>query len=199
MTISIPSDEEIRALHAKHAPSDEAFDRVFTHCRIVWEIAEQLLPRSPVPVDAALVRAGCLLHDIGVYRLHREGSAESLPYIQHGVLGGELLREEGYPEELCRFCSCHTGMGLTRDDITRQSLPIPLGDYVAESPEEQLVMYADKFHTKALPPSFVSPDTFAANVARFGRDKVARFQELRGILGDPDLKPLVAAYDHRLI
>jgi HD superfamily phosphodiesterase len=68
--VQIPTDEEIRALHEKHAPSPAAFGLVFTHCVIVCAIAEQLLARSDLGLDEDLVRAGSLLHDIGVYRLY---------------------------------------------------------------------------------------------------------------------------------
>ncbi|ROO86351.1 uncharacterized protein EDD29_3915 [Actinocorallia herbida] len=195
----IPSDEDIRALHEKHAPTPEAFEAVYTHCRIVCAIAEQLLPRFPEPVDAALVRAGCLLHDLGVYRLYRDGVLDYKRYIRHGVLGHEILAEEGFPEELCRFCSCHTGMGVTRADVTGQGLPIPVADYVPGTPEERLVMYADKFHSKSAPPAFVSPESYAARVARFGDDKVALFQHLRDTVGDPDLAPLAARYAQNIV
>ncbi|MDX6744006.1 HD domain-containing protein [Actinocorallia sp. A-T 12471] len=195
----IPSDEDIRALHEKYAPTPEAFESVYRHCVIVCEIAEQLVPHSPEPVDMALVRAGCLLHDLGVYRLYRDGAVDYGQYIRHGVLGHEILREEGFPEELCRFCSCHTGMGVTRADVTRQALPIPVADYVPATPEELLVMYADKFHSKSTPPTFVSPETYAARVARFGDDKVARFHHLRETLGDPALAPLAARHDQKIV
>lgn len=38
----VPGDKGILALHEKHAPSQEAFDLVHTHCVIVCGIAEQL-------------------------------------------------------------------------------------------------------------------------------------------------------------
>ncbi|GLX93594.1 HDIG domain-containing metalloprotein [Herbidospora sp. NBRC 101105] len=189
----IPTDREIRALHRAHAPSPEAFEVVFTHCEIVWAIAEQLLARCPEDLDADLVRAGCLLHDIGVYRLH------GAPYVRHGVLGHEILAEAGWPEPIRRFASCHTGVGLRRADILAQNLPIPLGDYVAETGEEALVMYADKFHSKSDPPTFYSPAAFAARIARFGADKVDLFDALRLRFGDPDLAPFIARYGHRLV
>ena len=71
--------------------------------------------------------------------------------------------------------------------------------YVAESAEEELVMYADKFHSKRNPPVFFSADSYAASVARFGEDKVTRFKELRTRFGVPDLAPLVAAHGHALV
>lgn len=182
----VPTYGEIRALHQKHAPTPEAFELVFTHCEIVCAIAEQLLDG----LDADLVRAGCLLHDIGVYRLGHEH------YLRHGVLGHELLAEEGFPETLLRFCSRHIGVGLTRDDVRRQGIPIPPADYLAESAEERLVMYADKFHSKTSPPTFVTADTYAVDVRRFGADKPATFASLRAEFGEPDLTALIGPYGH---
>ncbi|MGH3377313.1 MAG: HD domain-containing protein [Actinoallomurus sp.] len=190
----IPTDEEIRALHEKYAPTREAFDLVYTHCAIVCGIAEQLLGRTDL--DADLVRAGCLLHDIGVYRLYDGGRLDHARYLRHGILGHALLRSEGFAEVLCRFCSCHTGMGISRDDVREQGLPLPVADYLAESGEERLVMYADKFHSKTEPPTFVSATTYAAQVRRFGEDKAAAFLALREHFGTPDLTPFRAAYGH---
>lgn len=195
--MDVPSVKEVRALHEKHAPTPAALDLVYTHCEIVWKIAEQLLARSAVHLDAELVRAGCLLHDIGVYRLYNSyGELDHTNYVKHGVLGHDLLRAEGLPTALCRFCSCHTGAGLTRLDIQRQRLPLPAADYVATTGEESLVMYADKFHSKSAPPRFVSGDDYAAYVRRFGDQKLRAFQQLRHRFGDPDLAPFVAADQH---
>jgi hypothetical protein len=57
----IPTDKEISALHEKYAPTQEAFDLVYTHCEIVCGIAEQLLARTDLNLNADLVRAGSLL------------------------------------------------------------------------------------------------------------------------------------------
>lgn len=194
----VPAEKEIRALHEKYAPTRQAFELVYTHCEIVCRIAEQLLAHENL--DADLIRAGCLLHDVGVYRLYdTDGTLDHARYIRHGILGHELLREEGFPEEICRFCSCHVGVGLSREDVRRQDLPLPIADYLAESGEEQLVMYADKFHSKTDPPTFVSAAAYAAFVGRhFGADKSAAFEAMRGYFGEPDLAPLMAAYGHGL-
>lgn len=193
----IPTDEQIRALHEKYAPTQEAFDRVYTHCEIVCGIAEQLLARTDLDLNADLVRAGSLLHDIGVYRLYDAGGKlDGARYIRHGILGHELLHEEGFPEVICRFSSCHTGMGLSRDDVRRQGLPLPIADYLAESGEEKLVMYADKFHSKTEPPTFLTADSYAAAVRRFGEDKTAAFRVMCESFGVPDLAPFIATYGH---
>jgi uncharacterized protein len=194
----IPTDREIRTLHRDHAPTREAFESVHTHCELVCQVAEQLL--DGLDVDGDLVRAGALLHDIGVYRLYSPaGELDTSGYVRHGVLGHELLAELGFPEPIRRFASRHTGVGITRDDVRRQSLPIPEGDYLPESPEEELVMYADKFHSKRTPPVFVSGDSYAATVGRWGADKETAFAALRQRYGDPDLKPLTDATGHALI
>jgi len=208
----VPADEEILALHEKHAPTRAAFDVVYTHCQIVCAIAEQLLastglgagpwsePRSGSwigQVDVGLVRAGCLLHDIGVYTLYDDtGRLDEASYIRHGVLGHELLAAAGLPAGVCRFASCHTGVGITREDVVRQHLPLPEADYVAETPEELVVMYADKFHSKSDPPKFLTPEAYAASVRRFGEEKVTAFKSMRARLGDPDLEPLSSVYGH---
>lgn len=190
----IPADREILALHEKHAPTPEAFDLVYTHCLIVCGIAAQLHARSGADLDIGLVRAGSLLHDTGVYRLYDEaGKPDYANYIRHGVLGHELLLEEGFPEEICRFASHHTGVGLTREDVLRQRLPLPPADYVAETGEETLVMYADKFHSKTTPPALLTASAYAASVRRFGEDKVAAFESMRKRFGDPDLTPFSIA------
>ncbi|GGV13486.1 hypothetical protein GCM10010182_37660 [Actinomadura cremea] len=182
------SDEDVRALHAKYAPTQEAFDLVHSHCETVWRIAEHLLARRPLDVDADLVRVGCLLHDIGVYRLYdADGGFDHAGYIRHGILGHEILADEGLPEPVCRFCSHHTGVGLTREDVRKQGLPLPVADYLAETVEEELVMYADKFHSKSAPPRFVSADEFARHVRRYGDEKVTAFEEMCGRFGVPDL------------
>jgi uncharacterized protein len=186
--VMLPTDDQILALHERHAPSPEAFASVHTHCRIVWEIARPLLTPD---LDADLVRAGCLLHDIGVYRLGADDA-----YIRHGVLGEELLREQGLPGRLSRICSHHTGVGVSAQDVRRQGLPLPAADYLAESGEERLVMYADKFHSKSSPPTFLTAAASSARLARFGADKVARFARMVALYGEPDVHSLARRHGH---
>jgi uncharacterized protein len=198
----IPADKEILVLHEKHAPTPDALDLVYTHCVIVCAIAEQLCSRlgPGLGVDIDLVRAGSLLHDIGVYRLYDDaGDLDHANYIRHGVLGYELLREEGLPVAICRFASHHTGVGISRDDVVAQQLPIPPADYLAGPGEERLVMYADKFHSKTTPPVFRTALACAARLRRFGEEKVASFQAMRDTFGDPDLAALSETYGHPVV
>lgn len=197
---TLPIYDEIIALHKKHAPSEAAFDLVFTHCQIIWEIASQLIERSDFSVDAELVKVGCLLHDLGVYRLYLpNGEIDHANYIKHGTEGYTLLKEEGFDERLCRFASCHTGVGLTRQEIEEEGLPIPPADYFAETSEEQLIMYADKFHTKTTPPKFMTADTYAEKQRKFGEEKVVRFREFQKKFGTPSLESLAEQYGLEIV
>lgn len=190
----MPTNEEIITLHKKYAPNDEAFERVYGHCQVVLEIAQQLLSLSPQPVDSDVIRAGCLLHDIGVYQLYDDDILQGEKYIQHGILGEDILRSEGYPEVLYRIASHHTGTGLTKEDIQQQGLPLPLADYTAATIEERLVMYADKFHSKTEPPQLNSVQWYRHNIGQFGVRKIDEFDALVREFGEPDLAPFAAKY-----
>ncbi|HEX4094053.1 MAG TPA: HD domain-containing protein [Trebonia sp.] len=198
----IPTDEEILGLHEKHAPSAGALDLVYKHCQIVCGIAEQLHARSSASrgINIGLARAGALLHDVGVYRLYDDaGNLDGRTYIRHGILGYELLQSEGLPDAICRFASHHTGVGISREDVIAQGLPLPAADYLAETGEERLVMYADKFHSKKTPPVFLTARAYSVSVRRFGAEKVTAFQAMRAAFGEPDLGPFIDAYGYRVI
>ncbi len=187
---------EIQALHKKYAPCAEVFDLVFIHCQIVCDIAEQLIEKGTFRVDVELVRAGCLLHDIGVYPLFgADGTQRSdVNYIAHGIEGEAILKAERFPKIIQRFCSHHTGVGLTKQDIIEQDLPLPATNYIAETDEELLIMYADKFHSKTTPPRFNSFEWYKQYIAQYGTDKAITFEKMAEKLGIPDLEPLAKKY-----
>ena len=192
-----PTEHESKALHRKYATSEEAYNRIFTHCLIVWDIAQLLIEDMQLDIDVELVKAGCLLHDIGAYSLFHDGRFDEGAYITHGIVGYELLKKEGYDERLCRMASHHTGVGLSKTDIEQQGLPLPDEDFLAETIEEELVMYADKFHSKY--PRFNSYEGYKKTVSKFGDDKVRRLEELASLFGVPDLKSLADRYDQPLV
>lgn len=200
--MTLPSNKAIISLHRQYAPSDAAFDLVFTHCQIIWEIARQLIDQSSTAVDTNLVKTACLLHDIGVYKLYLpDGTIDHKNYIKHGALGYELLKQEGFDEALCRVASCHTGVGLSKEEILQEKLPLVPADYFATTPEERLVMYADKFHTKSTPPKLMQEDTYQEFLKKFSNseEKIARFREFQQEFGTPNLVPLQEKYGLEII
>lgn len=207
--------ERIAWLHHQLAPSQSAYDVVWTHCQIVARLARTFAeqyranltrrvaqpdsPKNPwgdAFPDADLAYLGGLLHDIGVYRVFSEDGMtfERSRYIFHGIEGYQILIEEGFGEKLAQFARNHTGVGITRDDIERQHLPLPPGDYVPRTIEQEIVMYADKFHTKSHPPTFVSLPAARASAARFGQSNADRFETLVSRYGVPQLRSLADEY-----
>lgn len=196
----LPTYQEIEALHRKYAPTEAVFELIFTHCHVVYDIAIQLMARNMFKVDAELVRVGCLLHDIGIYPLFgADGKLkEGVYYIQHGVEGAKILQRQGFPQVISRVASHHTGVGLSKEDVIQQNLPLPVADYLAETIEEALIMYADKFHSKTDPPYFNSFERYKRDIARFGADKVKKFEQFAQQFGIPHLEPLVAKYGYAM-
>lgn len=192
----LPTEADIEKLHKKYAPSDTAFNEIWPHCLIVKEIALWCVKNSPsLQVDVELVVAGCLLHDIGVYKLYGEdGQLDGSKYISHGVLGYDLLKHEGLEEALCRFAARHTGVGITAKDIEENRLPMPIADYTAETEEERLVMYADKFHSK-YPSRFNTGEKYTKYLRdKFGDAKAKRFEAMLLRYGEPDLEDIAKSH-----
>lgn len=191
--MKIPTLEEADNLHKKYAPSKDALESVWKHCHIVRSIALQIADNRH-STSKELISIGALLHDIGVYRLYKDGVIDEKNYITHGLLGYELLKEEGFDEVICRFALLHTGVGITREDIENNKLPLPPRDYVPETDEEKIVAFADKFHSKTEHPTFNSVAWYTEHLGKFGKHKVELFNEMLDEFGEPDLKPLMSRY-----
>lgn len=201
-TISLPTDHQIESLHRKYARSEQDFNLIYTHCQIVEAIAMQLIDNRTLPIDRQLVHVGCMLHDLGVYPLmDREGRITK--GVTHGIIGEELLKSEGFPEVIWRLASHHTGVGLTKEDVVNQGLPIPIADYTAVTDEERMVMYADKFHTKNRPPTdpphFCTFEWYKSSVRQFGEDKIIKFEALADLFGKPDIEPLSERFNQPIV
>ncbi|ADG12991.1 TIGR00295 family protein [Methanocaldococcus infernus] len=122
---------------------------VVKHCLSVSNYAYELALRiknNGHDVDVKLVKLGALLHDIGRSKSHK---------IDHGVIGGEILRKYGFDEELCLIAERHIGAGITREEALKFGLPYK--DFVPTTLEEKIVAHADNliFGTKRVPLSKV--------------------------------------------
>ncbi|KAA8818685.1 phosphohydrolase [Bifidobacterium rousetti] len=155
----------------------------------------------PRLIDERLVTIGGLLHDIGTYRVFKHDGNDDEPlkfngkqYIKHGLLGYEYLLENGVDESIAQFARNHTGVGLTREDVERQGLPLPPADYVPVNLEQETVMVADKYNSKSLPPKFVSAEAYTRRAAKFGEENRRRWLELLDQYGVFDVRPMAAEY-----
>jgi uncharacterized protein len=89
----------------------------------------------------------------------------------------------------------HTGVGITKVEIEKNKLPLPARDYIAETDEEKIVMYADKFHSKSEPPMFNSVKWYEGHLEhKLGTHKVELFQKLVEEFGEPDITHLITRY-----
>ena len=145
-----PENDELRQLLLEH--SRQVADRCL-------QIAKK---HKELPVDVQFLEEAAMLHDIGICRcdapsIHCHGTE---PYIRHGVLGGEMLRQEGF-ERHARVCERHTGTGLP--------------GYEPETLEEQIVCYADKFYSKSAPDHVRSVLETAQSLEKFGHEGVKKF------------------------
>jgi uncharacterized protein len=104
---------------------------VIAHLKAVSDYAVEVA-RLHNGADLELVRIGALLHDIG--RCQTRG-------IDHGVVGGQILRSYSVDERLVRIAERHVGAGITDDEA--QKLGLPPGHYVPESIEEKIVAAVD--------------------------------------------------------
>jgi uncharacterized protein len=157
----------------------EPLEIVAEHSRYVadlaLEVARQLVLSDH---DCRFVEEAALLHDIGVCQVHAPslGLHGPHPYIMHGVLGREILDNEGFPLHAL-VCERHTGVGLTLEDIIRQDLPLPHRDMCPDSLAEQIICFADLFYSKK--PGKLAERKSVARVRKklqpFGEDKVAVF------------------------
>ena len=79
-------------------------DIYILHCRQVADMALEISHTKKLPLDDNTVETAAMLHDIGIFLT----DAESIDchgkehYLMHGILGAELLRKEGFPEEIAR-------------------------------------------------------------------------------------------------
>lgn len=99
--------------------------------------------------DETFIEEAAMLHDIGIF-LTDAPSIQCFgkePYIRHGILGAEILRNEGLSKHAL-VCERHTGAGLTKEEIMQQALPLPLEDMMPISIEEQIICFADCFFSK---------------------------------------------------
>lgn len=163
----------------KYYPQDGDLRRLLMkHSRQVADRCLLLAGRHPeLQLDVAFLEESAMLHDIGIRWCHAPSifCKGDEHYIRHGLIGGRLLREEGY-ERHARVCERHTGTGITREQIEQQQLPLPVdGEFEPETLEEQLVCYADKFFSKSKPDRVLTVEQAAQSLAKFGLEGVAKF------------------------
>jgi len=132
--------------------------------------------RPELDIDRQFVLEAAMCHDIGIFKtaapdIHCFGQE---PYLRHGIIGAELLRNEGRPKHAL-VCERHTGAGLTKKEIIAQRLPLPHTDFIPISIEEQLICFADCFFSKTKPEKEKSVRAIRLKMEKFGRRPLKQF------------------------
>lgn len=155
-------------------------DILLKHSQQVAELALEISHRHSIGLDDRLVRAGAMLHDVGIFLTDAPGidCHGSAPYLQHGVLGAELLTRESAPQCLVEIARRHTGAGISADDIREFALPLPDGDYMPHTTLERLICYADKFYSKSGDMQRKSLDRVRRSMSRLSAATLERFEAL---------------------
>lgn len=159
-------------------------DILMVHSRKVADKAMQLCKDSDM---IPFIEAAAMLHDIGIIRCDAAGIEcyGTEPYICHGRIGAQMLREDAHifglsQEEIepyARVCERHTGAGLTKQQIISQHLPLPHEDFLPETLEEQIICYADKFFSKTHPEVEKPYERALKSIEKFGEEGAERFKQ----------------------
>ena len=163
----------------KYYPSENELRRILLlHSRQVADRCLLIARKHPeLRLDTEFLEEAAMLHDIGIFRCNAPSIQcfGTEPYICHGYIGGQILREEGLVRHAL-VCERHTGTGLTREQIERQKLPLPLDrSYEPDVMEEQVVCYADKFYSKSHIDHERSVVETAQSLEKFGPEGVRKF------------------------
>jgi uncharacterized protein (TIGR00295 family) len=164
----IPDAAAAVLLHQKYGSNEKVVD----HCRAVSKVAQTMIARLEergIAVDREAVVAAALLHDIGRSRNQTA---------QHGLIGAQILEQEGVDTSVVEIVRRHVGAGISSAEA--RILGFPPGDYVPSSLEQRVVCFADKMVDGVI----VRP--FEEEVRRFirkGHD-VDRLRKLRTDLED---------------
>lgn len=170
------------AIINKYYPDDnELRHNLITHSRCVADKALSIIARhTELDVDKQFVEEAAMLHDIGIFKCKAEsiGCSGTEPYVRHGIIGAEIMRAEGFPKH-ARVCERHTGAGLSTNDIVSEKLPLPPRDFLPETIEEKLICYADKFFSKTRIDKEKTTEQAEKSIAKFGKESLNRFRELK--------------------
>ena len=164
---------------------------LLTHSRAVADFALRVADRHPeLHIDRQFVEEAAMLHDIGILQCHAPSilCVGTRPYIAHGMIGAEMLRDYGRThgidlEPFARICERHTGTGITAKEVREQGLPIPERDWLPETPEEKLVCLADKFFSKSGDMKDKQVSVVRRSLEKFGTETVERFDALLRLFG----------------
>lgn len=160
---------------------------LITHSKAVANFALGINSNKKIGLPPSQIEYAAMVHDIGICKTDAPiiSCFGPQPYIRHGVLGADILREFKAPEWAARVCERHTGAGIYPSDINNQNLPLPIDRVLfPKTILEKLICYADKFFSKNPISKNITPGvpkdlkTVLNNMSKHGHESLQRFMAL---------------------
>ncbi|MFZ5643217.1 MAG: HDIG domain-containing metalloprotein [Bacillota bacterium] len=120
--------KEIENLRNAGCP-EEAIEHSVEVARKALEISS----RVSINVDRELIIRGAIYHDLGKAKTNE---------LQHGEIGAEMARKLDLGDQIISIILKHIRGGLTEQEAIE--LQLPVRDYTLKTPEEKIVIYADR-------------------------------------------------------
>lgn len=135
----------------KYCKAEESFKILVEHGEAVFRKALEIAQNNPQKkADISFLKEASFLHDVGVTLTYAPdiGCFGEKPYLLHGVIGREILENEGFAKHAL-VCERHVGVAITAQEIKEKNLSLPERDMIPLSVEEEIIALADKFFSKA--------------------------------------------------
>jgi uncharacterized protein len=168
-------------IHKYVPPDSPVYAAYLTHATLVT--AKALRSARHLGLSKAqqrFIEEAAMLHDIGVVRVKpflESKNGDAPPYICHAPIGREMLEQEELPRHAL-VAERHVGVGLSKEDIIWQELPLPHRDMLPETLEEQIICWADLFFSKTPHTLWqeASIEDIEASLSRRGEHKAQIFR-----------------------
>ena len=170
-----------RIIEKYYPRESKSYYILLNHSRAVARKAVEIAKKAVhIKADIGFIEEAAMLHDIGIFLTNspRIGCHGKDPYLLHGVLGREILEQEGLPKHAL-VCERHIGVGITADEVKKNNLPLPLREMVPLSTEEEIICFADNFFSKSSKDLFQERNIaqVRGGLQKHGEEKVAKFNQ----------------------
>jgi uncharacterized protein len=147
--------DALKIIEKYYKNNEKAKKILINHGRSVYKKALEIIEISKIKnIDLKFLEEACILHDIGILNVDspKISCFGKRPYIEHGVLGAEILEKEGL-NEIALICERHVGVGIKKEEVKNLNKKfksdLPEKDMFPKSKIEKLICLADKFFSKS--------------------------------------------------
>ncbi len=152
----------------------------FVHSVLVTQLSLQIAEKLGLDEKTKkFIEEAALLHDVGIGKvsMDKQNPQNKPPYILHGIFGEKILKDLGYPLHAA-VCRNHIGVGLSKEIILRNNLPLPACNMLPSTLPEKIITYADLFFSKT---NIYHKRSFAeveAKIASYGKQQLVELHTL---------------------